>query len=56
MTLRPVACLELLHNVKRVSVLMGHSSPVVTLTLYAHLMPQQDEHAKFAAGELALVS
>ncbi len=42
-------------NVKRISVLAGHSTPVVTLTIYAHLMPQDDEHAQFAAGELALV-
>jgi hypothetical protein len=28
---------------------------VVTLTLYAHLMPQEDEHERFAAGEMALV-
>jgi integrase len=46
---------ELRFNVKRVSVLLGHSSPVVTLTIYAHLMPQEDEHEKFAAGEVALV-
>jgi integrase len=42
-------------NVKRVSVLMGHSSPVVTLTIYSHLLPADDDHAAFAAGELALV-
>jgi integrase len=43
-------------NVKRISVLMGHSSPVVTLTIYAHLLPAEDDHEKFAAGEVALVS
>ena len=42
-------------NVKRISVLLGHSSPVVTLTIYSHLMPSEDDHAKFAAGEIALV-
>ena len=42
-------------NVKKISVLMGHSSPVVTLTLYAHLLPADDDHEKFAAGELAVV-
>jgi integrase len=47
---------ELGFNVKRVSVLLGHSSPVVTLTIYAHLMPAENEHEKFAAGEVALVS
>jgi integrase len=43
-------------NVKRISVLAGHSSPVVTLTIYAHLLPADDDHEKFAAGEVALVS
>jgi integrase len=42
-------------NIKRVSERMGHSSPVVTLTLYSHLLPQEDEHERLAAGELALV-
>jgi len=42
-------------NVKRISVLMGHSSPVVTLQLYTHLLPADDDHEKFAAGELAVV-
>jgi integrase len=42
-------------NVKRVSERMGHSSPVVTLTMYAHLLPQEDEHERLAAGEVALV-
>jgi integrase len=43
-------------NVKRISALLGHSSPVVTLTIYAHLLPADDDHEKFAAGEVALVS
>jgi integrase len=43
-------------NVKRISVLLGHSSPVITLNVYAHLMPAEDDHAKFAAGEAGLVS
>ena len=30
--------------------------PVVTLTVDAHLLPSEDDHAKFAAGEVALVS
>jgi integrase len=42
-------------NVKRISALMGHSSPMVTLTIYAHLMPADDDHEKFAVGETALV-
>jgi integrase len=42
-------------NIKRVSERMGHSSPVITLTLYSHLMPQADEHERLAADELALV-
>ena len=37
-------------NVKRVSVLMGHSSPVVTLTLYSHLMPQEMSTRAFRGG------
>jgi integrase len=43
-------------NVKRISVLAGHSSPVVMLTIYSHLMPAEDDHEKFAAGEVALLS
>jgi len=42
-------------NIKRVSERMGHSSPVVTLTLYSHLLPQADEHERLAADEIALV-
>jgi integrase len=43
-------------NVKRIQTLLGHSSPVVTLTIYTHLIKDEDDHAKFAAGEVALVS
>jgi integrase len=42
-------------DIKRVSEHMGHSSPVITLTLYAHLIPQEDEHEKLAADERALI-
>lgn len=43
-------------NVKKVQTYLGHSSPVVTLTIYAHLIKGEDDHEKFAAGEVALVS
>jgi integrase len=43
-------------NVKRVSVLLGHSSPVVTLNVYAHLLPDEDEHAKLAEAERKLLA
>jgi integrase len=39
---------------KRVQALMGHSSVMVTFDVYGHLWPQDDDHEKFAAGELAL--
>jgi integrase len=42
-------------NIKRVSERMGHSSPVVTLTLYSHLLPDDDEAARLAAGERLLI-
>jgi integrase len=40
---------------KRVQALMGHSSIQVTFDTYGHLFPAEDDHDKFAAGELALV-
>jgi integrase len=42
---------------KRVQVLLGHSSIQITFDVYGHLFPSlEDDHAKFAAGELAVVS
>jgi integrase len=40
---------------KRVQALMGHSSIAVTYDVYGHLFPQEDDHERFAAGELAVV-
>jgi integrase len=40
---------------KRVQALMGHSSIAITFDVYGHLFPQESDHAKFAAGELALI-
>ena len=41
---------------KRLQVLLGHSSIQMTFDVYGHLFPSlEDDHAKFAAGELALV-
>jgi integrase len=41
---------------KRVQALLGHSSIQVTFDVYGHLFPSlEDDHAKFAAGELAIV-
>ncbi len=41
---------------KRVQDLLGHSSIQMTFDVYGHLFPSlEDDHAKFAAGELALV-
>jgi integrase len=41
---------------KRVQVLLGHSSIQMTFDVYGHLFPSlEDDHAKFAAGELALI-
>jgi integrase len=42
-------------NMKRVQVLMGHSSITVTMDVYAHLLKDDDISEKLAAGELALV-
>ena len=42
---------------KKVQELMGHSSIQVTFDTYGHLFPSlEDDHAKFAAGELALIA
>lgn len=40
---------------KRVQSYMGHSGIQVTFDIYGHLFPQEDDHERFAAGELALV-
>jgi integrase len=41
---------------KRVQTLLGHSSIQMTFDVYGHLFPSlEDDHAKFAAGELELV-
>jgi integrase len=43
-------------SAKRVQVLLGHSSIQMTFDVYGHLFPNpEDDHAKFAAGELAVV-
>jgi integrase len=42
---------------KRLQALLGHSSIQMTFDVYGHLFPSlEDDHAKFAAGELALIS
>jgi integrase len=41
---------------KRLQALLGHNSIQMTFDVYGHLFPSlEDDHAKFAAGELALV-
>lgn len=41
---------------KRVQALLGHSSIQMTFDVYGHLFPSlEEDHAKFAAGELSLV-
>ena len=41
---------------KRLQNLLGHSSIQMTFDVYGHLFPSlEDDHAKFAAGELALI-
>jgi integrase len=41
---------------KRVQALLGHSSIGMTFDTYGHLFPSlEDDHAKFAAGELSIV-
>ena len=43
-------------SAKRVQALLGHSSIQMTFDVYGHLFPSlEDDHAKFAAGELAIV-
>jgi integrase len=42
-------------SMKRVQALMGHSTITMTSDVYSHLWPKEDDHAKFAAGELAVV-
>lgn len=44
-------------SAKRLQALLGHSSIQMTFDRYGHLFPSlEDDHAKFAAGELALVA
>jgi integrase len=44
-------------SAKRVQALLGHSSIQMTFDVYGHLFPSlEDDHEKFAAGELAVVS
>ena len=41
---------------KRLQTLLGHSSIQMTFDVYGHLFPSlEDDHAKFAAGELAIM-
>jgi integrase len=41
-------------SAKRVQALLGHSSIQMTFDRYGHLFPSlEDDHAKFAPGELA---
>jgi integrase len=40
---------------KRIQSLMGHASISMTFDVYGHLMKQEDDHDRFAAGELAVV-
>jgi len=41
---------------KRLQAMLGHSSIQMTFDVYGHLFPSlEDDHAKFAAGELSLV-
>jgi integrase len=35
---------------------MGHSGIQITFDTYGHLFPAEDDHDRFAAGELAVVS
>jgi integrase len=42
---------------KRLQALLGHSSIQMTFDRYGHLFPStEDDHAKFASGELGLVA
>jgi integrase len=42
---------------KRLQALLGHSSITMTFDRYGHLFPSlEDDHAKFASGELGLVA
>jgi integrase len=41
---------------KRVQTLMGHASIQMTFDVCGHLFPQEDDHDRLAAGELALIA
>ena len=44
-------------SAKRLQALLGHSSVVMTFDRYGHLFPStEDDHARFAAGELDVLS
>ena len=41
---------------KRLQSLLGHSTIQMSYDLYGHLFPSlEDDHAKFAAGELSII-
>jgi integrase len=41
---------------KRLQALLGHSSIKMTFDVYGHLFPSlEDDHTKFAAGELSVI-
>jgi site-specific recombinase XerD len=43
-------------NIKSVLGAHGPLEPTVTLNIYAHLLPDADQHERFAAGAAALVA
>ena len=44
-------------SAKRLQALLGHSSIQMTSDVYGHLFPSlEDDHAKFAAGELEITA
>ena len=40
---------------KRVQTILGHSSIVMTLDVYGHLFPADDDQERLAAGELRII-
>jgi integrase len=49
--------IEMGFSAKRLQAMLGHSSIQMTFDTYGHLFPSlEDDHAKFAAGELQITA
>ena len=43
------------YDIKKIQTYMGHASAMMTLDVYGHLLPSEDDHERLDDGELAVV-